>query len=176
MNMADRNGIEYKPIGVIRSEHSVPEQTPVQPVYAVGCTGRAELLPEYAEGLNDLDGFSHIILIYHFHRAGAAQMTVTPFLHDSPHGIFSTRAPNRPNPIGLSIVELKRREGAILYLDNVDVLDGTPLLDIKPYVARFDLFPETRCGWQDAVDEETARKRGLRGYRPTQGKIGEEPS
>jgi tRNA (Thr-GGU) A37 N-methylase len=92
-------------------------------------------------------------------------MTVTPFLHDREHGIFSTRAPSRPNPIGLSVVELTGRDGLVLHLGNVDVLDGTPLLDIKPYVVRFDLFPDARCGWQDEVDEETAQKRGLRGYR-----------
>jgi tRNA (adenine37-N6)-methyltransferase len=170
----ESTGILFEPIGVIRSAHTVPEQTPAQPVYAEGCAGRAELLPEYAQGLNDLDGFSHIILIYHFHRAGAARMTVTPFLQDRGHGVFSTRVPDRPNPIGLSIVELTRREGAVLYLSNVDVLDGTPLLDIKPYVGRFDRFLETRCGWQDEVDEETARKRGMRGYRPAQGESPED--
>jgi tRNA (adenine37-N6)-methyltransferase len=169
-------GILYQPIGVIRSIHTVPERTPAQPGYAQGCTGRAELLPEYAEGLRDLDGFSHIILIYHFHRAGPSQMTFTPFLHDREHGLFSTRAPNRPNPIGLSIVELTGREGPVLHLDRVDVLDGTPLLDVKPYVGRFDCFPDTRGGWQDEVDEETAQKRGLRGYRPARGSGTEEGS
>lgn len=169
-------GIVFKPIGIVRSSHTVPEQTPAQSVYAKGCLGRAELMPEYVEGLNDLGGFSHILLIYHFHRACPVQMTVTPFLQDKEHGVFSTRVPNRPNPIGLSIVELKKRDGAILYLDSVDVLDGTPLLDIKPYVRRFDRMEETRCGWQDEVDEETARKRGMRGYKPAPGNVPEEPS
>lgn len=163
--------ILYLPIGVIRSGHTVPDQTPAQSVYAKGCSGRAELLAEYEEGLEGLDGFSHPILIYHFHRAQTPQMTVTPFLHESPHGLFSTRFPSRPNPIGLSIVELTRRDGTILFLDGVDVLDGTPLLDIKPYVRRFDCFVDTRDGWQDEVDEETAQRRGLRRYRSAQGTI-----
>ena len=158
--------MSYEPIGVIRSTHTVAEQTPIQPVYAQGCLGRAEVLPEYEEGLKDLDGFSHIILIYHFHRADMVRLTVRPFLQDVERGVFSTRAPFRPNPIGLSIVELVRREGATLHLDGVDILDVTPLLDIKPYVGRFDRIEQTIDGWQHEVDETTARQRGRRGYLP----------
>ncbi len=158
--------MSYEPIGIIRSQHRVPEQTPIQSVYAQGCLGSAEVRPEYAEGLKDLEGFSHVILIYHFHRTDAVHLTVQPFLQDVDHGVFSTRAPCRPNPIGLSIVELVRREGAVLHLDGVDILDGTPLLDIKPYVGRFDRIAHTRDGWQHEVDEPTARRRGKRGYRP----------
>ncbi len=88
---------------------------------------------------------------------------VKPFLQDVERGVFATRAPCRPNAIGLSIVKLLRRDGNTLYLDDVDVLDGTPLLDIKPYTARFDRIDGTRNGWQDEVDEETARRRGRRG-------------
>jgi tRNA (adenine37-N6)-methyltransferase len=156
--------IVYKPIGVIRSGHVVAQQTPIQPVYAKGCKGRAEILPEFAEGLRDLDGFSHMYLIYHFHEAGPAKLVVRPFLEDVGRGVFATRAPCRPNAIGLSVVELVRREGNVLYLDGVDILDGTPLLDIKPYTERFDRFESTRNGWQDSVDEGTARQRGKRGY------------
>jgi tRNA-Thr(GGU) m(6)t(6)A37 methyltransferase TsaA len=156
--------ITYKPIGVIRSEHLAEEETPIQSVYAKGCRGRAELFAEFGDGLCDLEGFSHVYLIYHFHRAGPARLTLKPFLQDVDRGVFATRAPCRPNAIGLSVVELIRREGNVLHLDGVDILDGTPLLDIKPYTARFDLFETARNGWQDDVDEETARQRGRRGY------------
>ena len=160
-----QNSITFKPIGIIHSEHTIQEETPIQPVYAKGCKGSAEIFPEYAEGLRDLDGFSHIYLIYHLHQVKSVKLIVKPFLQDIERGIFSTRAPSRPNPIGLSIVELAGREGNSLHLDGVDILDGTPLLDIKPYSAKFDRV-ETRCnGWQDEVDEETARRRGRRGYR-----------
>jgi tRNA (adenine37-N6)-methyltransferase len=130
-----------------------------------GCKGRAEIFPEFAEGLRDLDGFSHIYLIFHFNQAGPVQLTVKPFLQDIARGVFSTRAPSRPNGIGLSIVELIGREGNVLYLDCVDILDGTPLLDIKPYTAKFDQVETTRNGWQDEVDEATAQTRGRRDYK-----------
>lgn len=158
-----RGTIAYKPIGVIRSGHSKAEETPIQPVFAQGCKGRAEILPEYAEGLQDLDGFSHVYLLYHLDRAGPARLTVKPFLQDIERGVFATRVPCRPNAIGLSIVQLVRREGNLLHLNGVDILDGTPLLDIKPYAARFDRIDGTRNGWQDEVDEKTARARGCRG-------------
>jgi tRNA (adenine37-N6)-methyltransferase len=156
--------ITYRPIGVIRSEHVAAQQTPIQPVYAKGCMGRAEVFPEFADGLRDLDGFSHVYLIYHFHKSGPVKLIVKPFLQDIERGVFSTRRPCRPNAIGLSVVELVRREGNVLHLDGVDILDGTPLLDIKPYTAKFDLFKTLRNGWQDEVDEETARKRGRRDF------------
>lgn len=159
--------IAYKPIGVIHSGHTQPEQTPIQPVFAQGCKGRAEILPEYAEGLQDLDGFSHVYLLYHFDRATPARLKVKPFLQDVERGLFATRVPCRPNAIGLSIVRLVCREGNVLHLDGVDILDGTPLLDIKPYAARFDRIEGTRNGWQDEVDDATARRRGRRGYRGT---------
>ncbi len=161
--------ITYKPIGVIRSGHIRPEDTPIQPVFATGCQGRAEVFPEYEAGLRDLEGFSHIYLLYHLHRAGPARLIIMPFLQDVEHGVFATRSPCRPNPIGLSIVALERREGNVLYLDGVDVLNGTPLLDIKPYTARFDRVETTRNGWQDEVDDETAWQRGTRGHRGLKG-------
>lgn len=156
--------ITYRPIGVIRSDHLLEEQTPIQPAYASGCTGRAEIFPEFAEGLRDLEGFSHIYLVYHFHRCGPSRLLVKPFLQDVLRGVFATRAPCRPNAVGLSVVKLVRREGDILHLDHVDILDSTPLLDIKPYTAKFDRIDPTRNGWQDEVDEETAGRRGRRGY------------
>jgi len=152
-----------RPIGVVRSDHSAADRTPIQPVFAEGCAGRAEIFPEFVEGLRDLEGFSHLYLLYHFHRAEPARLTVKPFLEDVEHGVFATRAPCRPNAIGLSIVGLLRREGSVLHLDRVDILDGTPLLDIKPYTAKFDRIETTRNGWQDRLDEENTARRGKRG-------------
>ncbi len=156
--------ILYRSIGTIHSEHTIAEKTPIQPVYAKGCKGYVEVRKEFVEGLKDLDGFSHIYLIYSFHRCREVKLTVKPFLQDVDRGVFSTRAPFRPNSIGLSVVELIKIEGNILHLNNVDILDGTPLLDIKPYTAKFDLHPVKKNGWQDEVEEHTAQKRGKRGY------------
>ena len=160
------NKVCYQPIGIIRSGHLEADKTPIQPAYAQGCKGRAEIFPEFAEGLRDLEGFSHLYLIYHFHHAGHVKLSVKPFLQDVVRGLFATRAPCRPNPIGLSIVRLVKIEGTTLHLEDVDILDGTPLLDIKPYTAKFDCITTTRNGWQDAVDNGTAMQRGVRGYRP----------
>jgi len=157
--------VVYTPIGTVRSEHHEPEKTPIQPIYARGCSGRAEILPQYVEGLKDLDGFSHLLLLYHFHRAGEPLLTVMPFTDDQPRGLFSTRSPRRPNPIGLSLVRLLRIEGAVLHLSDVDILDGTPLLDIKPYIPRFERADDATGGWTATVDEETARRRGRRGFQ-----------
>jgi tRNA (adenine37-N6)-methyltransferase len=158
--------LTYKPIGIIHSEHTVAEKTPIQPIYAQGCKGQVDVFTEFAEGLRDLEGFSHLYLIYHFHQSSPQfKLIVKPFLQDIEHGIFATRAPCRPNAIGLSVVELLSIDGNILHLDGVDILDGTPLLDIKPYTAKFDLHNVKKNGWQDEVDEQTAEKRGKRGYR-----------
>lgn len=157
--------ITLRTIGVIRSEHKIAEETPIQPIYAKGCLGVAEVFSEYAEGLKDLEGYSHIYLLYHLHCAGEVRLRVKPFLQDVERGVFSTRAPCRPNPIGMSVVELVRVEGNLLHLDGVDILDGTPLLDIKPYAARFDCLETSRNGWHDEVEEAHAQQRGRRGYR-----------
>jgi tRNA-Thr(GGU) m(6)t(6)A37 methyltransferase TsaA len=158
------SGVTFFPIGVIRSEHTVAKQTPIQPTYAKGCRGRAEILPDYAPGLQDLAGFSHLYLVTHLHQAEPTKLIVKPFLQNVERGVFATRAPCRPNAIGLSIVELIAIEGAVLHLDGVDILDGTPLLDIKPYCAKFDRIDRTRNGWQDEVDEASAQQLGLREY------------
>jgi tRNA-Thr(GGU) m(6)t(6)A37 methyltransferase TsaA len=139
--------ILYRPIGVIHSPFQELRDMPIQPTSDASGPGTAEVWPEFVEGLKDLAGFSHVILIYHLHRAGRADLIVTPFLDSEPHGIFATRAPTRPNPIGLSIVRLLGVEGPILRLGRLDILDGTPLLDIKPYVAEFDRPRRTRAGW-----------------------------
>lgn len=157
--------IELFPIGMIHSPHVAAEETPIQPIYARGANGTAEIYPELADGLQDLEGFSHIILIYQFHKAGPPKLITKPFLEDTPHGVFATRSPSRPNPIGLSLVRLIRREGAVLFLDDLDVLDGTPLLDIKPYVGRFDHKDLVRSGWIEKINEDEAKRRGRRQWR-----------
>jgi len=139
--------IRYQPIGTIHTPFQSRAGMPIQPGSAAAAAGTVEVLPAYGAGLQDLEEFSHLILIYHFHRAGEVRLTVTPFLDDRPHGVFATRAPNRPNPIGLSIVQLVHREANILHVTNVDIVDGTPLLDIKPYVPAFDRPADVRSGW-----------------------------
>ncbi len=141
------NPVCYHPIGVIRTPFKKPKGTPIQPAGSLDSRGTVELFSEYSEGLLDLEGFSHIILVYHFHMAKAPKMKVKPFMDDREHGIFAQRAPSRPNPIGLSVVRLDKVENNVLYIRDVDVLDGTPLLDVKPYVPEFDIREVTRTGW-----------------------------
>lgn len=140
-------GITFTPIGVVRSPFRDPRNMPVQPVGARGVRGTIELDPAYAAGLKDLAGFSRIILLYHFHRSEGYALEVVPFLDTTPHGVFATRAPRRPNAVGLSILRLVTVEGTTLHVEDVDILDGTPVLDIKPYVPAFDAYPDERSGW-----------------------------
>lgn len=142
--------ITYRPIGVIHSAFTDLNEMPIQPTSVASAPGIAEVFPEFAEGLKDLEGFSYVILLYHLHQAPRVELTVTPFLGSGKRGIFATRAPTRPNPIGLSIVQLLRVDGNRLELGNIDILDGTPLLDIKPYVPDFDRPEEARAGWLEA--------------------------
>jgi tRNA-Thr(GGU) m(6)t(6)A37 methyltransferase TsaA len=135
-----------KPIGVIHSPFTDKAQTPIQPTRSQAL-GRVEVYPEFADGLQDLEGFSHIILLYAFHLSNGYTLRVQPFLDDELHGLFTTRHPCRPNPIGLSIVQLLARQDSILIIEGVDVLDGTPLLDIKPYVPDFDVRDNVKTGW-----------------------------
>jgi len=123
--------ITYTPIGVIHSPFKDKEGMPIQPSGAQGIAGTVELDPKYAEGLNDLEDFSHIVLLYHFDRSEGYSLTVKPFLDDAMRGVFATRAPKRPNAIGLSVVKLVKRAETVLYIEHVDIVDGTPLLDIK---------------------------------------------
>ena len=139
--------ITYFPIGTIRSPFTDIFGMPIQPTGARAVRGTVEISEEYAEGLADLEGFSRIILIYAFHKCASCQLTVTPFLDTTTHGIFATRAPCRPNAIGLSIVRLLAVKGCEVVIEGVDVLDGTPLLDIKPYVPAFDCYPDENSGW-----------------------------
>jgi tRNA-Thr(GGU) m(6)t(6)A37 methyltransferase TsaA len=151
--------ITYQPIGIIHTPHTTREDMPIQPTGAKGVRGTVEILPVYAKGLADLDGFSHIILLYHLHKSTDYQLTVIPFLDTHPHGVFATRAPKRPNPIGLSIVRLIKVEDTTLTIENVDILDGTPLLDIKPYVPDFDSPEDVRIGWLEPARGEISEKR-----------------
>jgi len=151
--------ISYQPIGTIHSPFSGIEQVPIQPTAASGIRGTVEVLPAFVAGLQDLSGFSHIILLYHFHLATQVRLTVIPFLDDEPRGLFATRAPSRPNPIGLSIVRLLGIEGNVLHIENVDIVDGTPLLDIKPYVPAFDHNEGGRTGWLEMKREGVTEKR-----------------
>ena len=137
----------FTPIGVIHTPHRTLQGMPIQPPGATGIEGTVEVLEAYQEGLADLEGFSHIILLYHFHRSSGFRLRVTPFMDTVTRGLFATRAPKRPNPIGLSVVRLARIEAGLLHVLDVDMLDGTPLLDIKPYVPKFDTPTEVRVGW-----------------------------
>jgi len=130
--------ITYRPIGIIHSPFKEPKGTPIQPKAAKGIEGTIELFPEYQRGLKDIEGFSHIILIYHFHLSTKYTLEVKPYMDDKLHGLFATRAPARPNPIGLSVVRLTEVKGNSLYIKGVDIVDGTPLLDIKPFVSEFN--------------------------------------
>ena len=146
--------IKYTPIGVIRTKFTDAKNTPVQGVFAKDAQGKVEVFPEYAAGLKDIDGFSHIILIYHFHLARGYSLGVKPFLDDRERGIFSTRHFNRPNSIGLSMVRLDKVRGNILEIGEVDIIDGTPLLDIKPFVQQFDDRIDVKSGWVDGRNLE----------------------
>jgi tRNA-Thr(GGU) m(6)t(6)A37 methyltransferase TsaA len=141
--------ISLTPIGKIHSPFQKAEGVPIQPRAAVGVKGTVVLDPIYAEGLQDLEGFSHLILIYEFHKAGEGELLVRPFLDDEIHGVFATRAPRRPNRIGMSVVKLVRIQDSTLEVENLDILDGTPLLDIKPYVPDFEFVEDIRVGWME---------------------------
>ena len=151
--------MEYMPIGIIHSPHKSLEGMPIQPSGAKGIPGTVELFLEFQDGLKDLDGFSHIILLYHFHQSNGYSLSVVPFLDTRPKGVFATRAPKRPNPIGLSIVKLKKIESSVLYIENVDVLDGTPLLDIKPFVPDFDGQADVCAGWLETSQNKADKHR-----------------
>ena len=143
------NTIQYRPIGIIHTPYKTPEGTPIQPSASKGVEADVEVFEKYAKGLTDLEGFSHLYLIYHFHLSRKYSLKVKPFLDDESRGLFATRAPSRPNAIGLSIVELIGTEKNTLQVKNIDVLDGTPLLDIKPYVPGFDIYKVRKIGWME---------------------------
>jgi len=157
--------IKFKSIGIIRSPFKDLDGMPIQPVGARGIKGEIHLNNEYKEGLKDLEGFSHIILIYHLHLSKGHLLKVKPFLDTEQRGIFATRAPKRPNPIGMSVVRLEYINDNIVYISDIDIVDGTPLLDIKPYIPHFDrnTDDEITIGWfedkyHEAVDKKSDKR------------------
>jgi len=141
------------PIGRIHSPYRSKESAPIQGRFRSDNRGMVEVFTEYEEGLQDIETFSHIILLYQFHEAGEVKLVRQTFLDDVEHGVFASRHPCRPNGLGITIVRLVKRTGNMLEVAGIDVLDGTPLLDIKPYVPRFDVFPEANDGWVGGREE-----------------------
>ncbi len=150
---------EIKPIGTIHSPHYSIEDMPIQPKGASDVEGYVIVDEKYIDGLQNIEGFSHIYLLYSFHEATRTELLVTPFMDKQKRGVFATRSPLRPNHIGISIVKIKRVEGNKVVVEGIDILDGTPLLDIKPYIAKFDTVKECTSGWLQASDEEIFKKR-----------------
>lgn len=161
--------MHLRPIGVIRTPFATPAGAPIQPRMAEGVEGRVIVFEQYAAGLQDLAGFERIWLIYWFHCAAEPQLLVRPFLDDEqPRGLFATRAPCRPNPIGMSAVRLLGVDGNVLRVSDVDIVDGTPLVDIKPYAPQFDCYPVQRTGWLGRA-RSARRLADDRFQRPTSG-------
>jgi tRNA (adenine37-N6)-methyltransferase len=160
MSDTQQPGIVIRPIGVIHTPHQGQPGTPIQPVYAEGMRGTATLLEPYVDALADLDGFERVWLVYEFDRARPWQPRVVPYRDTTARGLFATRAPARPNPIGLSVVRLVSIDGPVLTFDGADMLDGTPLVDIKPYVPEFDAHPGSRAGWIDLLASARTRADG----------------
>ena len=159
--MTKMNEIVYKPIGIIHSPFKNHKGMPIQPTGAEGVAGTVEVFPKYCAGLKDIEGFSHIILIYHFHLSDgySYSLEVTPYMDKNTHGVFATRIPRRPNPLGISVVRCVKVEGCILHIQDVDILGGTPLLDIKPYVPDFDSRMAKRIGWLSGKSRNVNKKR-----------------
>ncbi len=155
----DPSPITYTPIGIIHSPFHDPSGMPIQPPGARGIRGTVEIFPPYRDGLRDLEGFSRVTLIYHFHRSRPGPLIVRPYLDSTDRGVFATRAPTRPNPIGISIVRLISVHGGILTVEDLDIIDGTPLLDVKPYVPAFDAYPDEAAGWLEKAKESVSSAR-----------------
>jgi len=161
----EENKLTYSQIGIIHSPHKSIEGIPIQPVGAKGIKAEIEIYKEFQEGLKDLEGFSHIIVLYDFHKSKGFELLVKPFLDDEKHGVFATRAPKRPNSIGLSVLKLNKIVKNILFIENVDILDGTPVLDIKPYTSRFDFVMDERNGWIEKGLDKSADKKSDNRFR-----------
>ena len=163
---ADENKeICYTRIGTIRTPWTDIAGMPIQPSGARGVKGTIRVFDEYTNGLRDIEGFSRIILIYAFHHSLSFDLITTPFLDTVSRGVFATRSPKRPNAIGLSCVRLTGRDGNVLHVEDVDILDKTPLLDIKPYVPAFDSYPDAACGWLEKVAGDAQRFRSDERFR-----------
>ncbi len=163
--MMNNDKIDFQSIGTIRSPHKELSKIPIQPVFCKGIEGKVILNDQYIEGLKDLDEFSHIYLFFYFNKSEKTCLQLRPYLSDEKYGIFATRAPHRPNKLGMSLVRLLRIEDNILYVSDIDILDGTPLVDIKPYIRRFDSIEISKSGWQDSIQDDDVLIRGLRDYK-----------
>jgi tRNA-Thr(GGU) m(6)t(6)A37 methyltransferase TsaA len=151
--------IVFRPIGVVHSPFKEPKGVPIQPRAGKDVRGTVEVFPEFAPGLKDLEGFSHIMLLYNFHLSEGYELEVVPYLDTVMRGVFATRAPRRPNAIGLSVVRLLEVEKNVLHIADLDIVDGTPLLDIKPHVREFGPDEEIRIGWLTDVVKDAGGKR-----------------
>lgn len=154
-----KQSINFRPIGIIKTPFNSKEGMPIQPSGAVGIKGTIEIAEKFAEGLKDLDGFSHIILLYHLHESKAYELMVKPFMDEELRGVFSTRAPKRPNAIGVSVVKLNKIEGNVLHIENIDVLNNTPLLDIKPFIPDVDSPAVEKLGWLQSKSDKMKEKK-----------------
>ena len=157
--------IEFQPIGIVKTPFKKLSEIPIQPIFSKGINGTVIVDPIYSDGLKDLDDFSHIYLFYWFHKWKEMKLIVKPYLEDKEHGVFATRAVSRPNPLGFSLVKLISIQKNVLHIEDVDILDGTPLIDMKPYIKRFDSRKNVRSGWIDSIKDNVARTRGRRGYK-----------
>ncbi len=155
----------FRSIGTIYSPHNKISSIPIQPVFCNDIKGSIVLETEYKDALRGLEGFSHIYLFYYFHKSRKVCLRLKPYLSDQEQGIFASRAPHRPNKLGMSLVRLVSIEDNILHVMDIDILNGTPLLDIKPYIQRFDSRDNVRSGWQDTIPEDIAVSRGVREYK-----------
>ena len=147
IEMSEIETITYKPIGIVHSPKKAIKGMPIQAVAAEHIEGTLEIFPEFTEGLTDIEGFSHLIVVSHFHLSNKGKLMVKPYMDDNLHGVFATHSPNHPNPIGISIVKLNRVEHNILHISDLDMLDGTPILDIKPFVPQFEERENVKIGW-----------------------------
>jgi tRNA (adenine37-N6)-methyltransferase len=164
MSTRNKEKIIFQSIGVILSSHKKLSDIPIQPVFSKGIKGTVIVNSEFTEGLMDLHEFSHIHLFYYFHKSQKTTLHVKPYLSEQTHGIFATRAPHRPNKIGMSLVRLTAIKDNVLHIEDVDILDGTVLIDIKPYIQRFDSRKNVKSGWQDDVSDDVASVKGLRDF------------
>lgn len=139
--------IKYKPIGIVHSSFKKPIGVPIQSAVSKNTKGTIEIFKEYSKGLEGIERFSYIILLCHLHFCKKYSLKVVPYMDKETRGVFATRAPCRPNSIGISIVHLVKVEKNIIYIEDIDIVDGTPLLDIKPYVPQFDIRKTDRIGW-----------------------------
>ena len=151
--------MNFRPIGTVHSPYREKTDAPIQPKYSDE-PGQVEIFQEFADGLRDLEGFSHVWIIFIFHKSRDYDLHVRPYLDGDKKGVFACRAPRRPNPIGMSLVRLESIDGNILNIKGLDMLDGSPVLDIKPYVGNFDEFQDVKIGWLEDRVQDAPEKRG----------------